>query len=165
MNKVIALVMGLVVIGLCVAPVAAQSLQLSPSSVEIDVAAGGSSEVEFFVFNFAGELEISLEDIPLTVTPDRVSVNATGGNSRIVLTLYGDETQGAQTYEGYIRFLSRTGGMVALGIKVRATVNHIAEEEARPDLPVWLIIGIAAVVVAVIAAVMLRRRKFRQASA
>jgi len=164
-KKVIALVAVLVVIGLCAVPVAAQSLQISPSSVEVDVPAGGSSEVEFFVFNFAGDLEISLEDIPLMVTPQTVSVNATGGNSRVVLTLYGDETRGAETYEGYIRFLSRTGGMVAVGIKVRATINHIAEEEVRRDLPLPLIIGIAAVVAIVIAAVLLRRRRFRRASA
>jgi len=164
-RKGIALAAALVVLGLCAAPVAAQSLQVSPSSVQLDVPAEGSSEVEFYVFNFAGDLEISLEDIPLTVSPETVSVNATGGSSRVVLTLYGDETSGTETYQGYIRFLSRTGGMVATGIKVRATVNHIAEDEPSPAMSVYLIIGIAVAVVVAAGLVVRSRRRSRRALA
>lgn len=164
MKKLIVLVAVLVMAGLQAVPVASQSLQVSPSSVQVDVPADGSSEVEFYVFNFAGELEISLEDIPVTVAPETVSVNATGGSSRVVLTLYGDEMRGTEAYEGYIRFLTRTGGMVAMGVKVRATVNHIATHEISSAVPVPLIIGIA--VVAVVAAVFtVRRRTSRQLSA
>lgn len=170
MNKVIASVAVLVLIGLCTAPVGAQSLQLSPASVEVDVPADGSSQVEFLVYDFAGELEISLENIPLTVEPEKVSVSATTQGSKVVLTLYGDQTLGLETYQGYIRFLARTGGMVAMGIKVRATVNHIVEDkpppsndgthdESPPAIPVPLIIGIAAAVAG--AAVLLRRRRTR----
>ncbi|MBE0430924.1 MAG: hypothetical protein IBX67_03750 [Dehalococcoidia bacterium] len=165
MRKGIALAAALVVLGLCAAPVAAQSLQVSPSSVQLDVPAEGSSEVEFYVFNFAGDLEISLEDIPLTVSPETVSVNATGGSSRVVLTLYGDETSGTETYRGYIRFLSRTGGMVATGIKVRATVNHMAEDEPSPAMSLYLIICIAVAVVVAAGLVVRSRRRSRRALA
>ncbi|MFU8796054.1 MAG: hypothetical protein ACNA7X_01995 [Dehalococcoidia bacterium] len=161
MKKVIALVVAVVLIGLYAVPVTAQSLQLSPASVQVDVPAGGSSEVEFYVFSFTGELEIDLENIPLTVEPEKISVNATAEGTRVVLTLYGDESHGSETYEGYIRFLVRGGGMVAMGIKVRATVNHIAEEAAFPAIP--LVIGIVAAAAAA-AVVLLRRRRSRRSS-
>jgi len=161
-KKVIALGVALILIGLYAVPVTAQSLQLSPASVEVDVPADGSNRVEFFVFDFTGELEIDLEDIPLTVEPENVSVSAGQEGSKVVLTLSGDETLGSETYEGYIRFLARTGGMVAMGIKVRATVNHIAEDGSSPVMP--LVIGIAAAAAVVAAVIVLRRRRFRQSS-
>ncbi|GAI48453.1 unnamed protein product, partial [marine sediment metagenome] len=74
-------------------------------------------------------LGISLEVIPLRVEPTTVPVTAKEGGTRVVLTFYGDESLGSEIYEGKIRFLALTGGTVAMGIKVRATVNHIATGE------------------------------------
>ncbi|GAI57194.1 unnamed protein product, partial [marine sediment metagenome] len=108
------------------APVLAAGLSISPPTVEFDVPADGSAEVEFLVYDFTGDLQISLEDIPLRVEPTTVPVTAKEGGTRIVLTFYGDESLGSEIYEGKIRFLAMTGGTVAMGIKVRATVNHIA---------------------------------------
>ncbi|GAI96024.1 unnamed protein product, partial [marine sediment metagenome] len=68
----------------------------------------------------------SLEVIPLRVEPTTVPVTAKEGGTRVILTFYGDESLGSEIYEGKIRFLAMTGGTVAMGIKVRATVNHIA---------------------------------------
>jgi len=111
---------------LCVAPALAAGLSISPASVEFDVPADGSTEVEFLVHDFTGDLEISLEDIPLTAEPTTVPVTAKEGGTKVVLTFYGDESLGSKIYEGKIRFLAMTGGTVAMGIKVRATVNQIA---------------------------------------
>jgi hypothetical protein len=79
-----------------------------------------------------GNLEISLEDIPLTVEPTTVSVTAKEEGSEVVLTFYGDESVGSQVFNGKIRFLALTGGTVAMGIKVKATVNHIASGQPLP---------------------------------
>jgi len=130
-----ALLIAVIVTGFCAAPVLAQGLGISPPSVEFDVPADGSSQVEFLVYDFTGDLEISLEDIPLTVEPTTVPVTAKEEGTKVVLTFYGDESLGSKTYEGKIRFLAMTGGMVAMGIKVKATVNHIAGEPLPEEVP------------------------------
>jgi len=95
--------------------------------------------VEFLVYDFTGDLEISLEDIPLRVEPATVPVTAKEGGTRVVLTFYGDESLGSRIYQGKIRFLAMTGGTVAMGIKVRATVTNLVEGEtpvlATPEEP------------------------------
>ncbi|KKM23201.1 hypothetical protein LCGC14_1617560, partial [marine sediment metagenome] len=111
---------------LLAAPVLAAGLAISPPTVEFDVPADGSAEVEFLVYDFTGDLEISLEDIPLRVEPTTVPVTAKEEGTKVVLAFYGDESLGAQVFNGKIRFLALTGGTVAMGIKVRATINHIA---------------------------------------
>ena len=166
MKKVVAVAAALVLTGLSTTPLLAQSLQLSPASVEIDVPAAGSSQVEFVVYDFAGQLDISLEDIPLTVAPETVMVNATARGGKVVLTLYGHGTRGlelgSETYRGYIRFLVRTDGMVASGIKVRATVNHLVQDGLSSAVPVELAAGLAAAVIAVAVLLMLRERRSRR---
>jgi len=112
---------------LCATPALAAGLRISPPSVELDVPADGSSEVEFLVYDFTGDLGISLENIPLRVEPTTVPVTAKEEGTRVVLTFYGDESLGSKIYEGKIRFLAMTGGTVAMGIKVRATVTNLVE--------------------------------------
>lgn len=178
MKRFIALFTAIALICLCAVPVLAAGLRISPPSVEFDVPADGSAEVEFLVYDFNGDLEISLEDIPLRVEPTTVPVTAEG--TRVVLTFYGDETLGSKIYEGKIRFLALTGGTVAMGIKVKATVNHIATgeplpEEASPEeapappaqagtteLNIPLLAGIAAgtLIVITLIVVLARRRRY-----
>ena len=166
MKKVVAVAAALVLTGLSTTPLLAQSLRLSPVSVEMDVPAAGSSQVEFVVYDFAGQLDISLEDIPLTVGPETVSVNATARGSKVVLTLYGHRTRGlelgSETYRGYISFLVRTDDMVASGIKVRATVNHLVEDKPCPAVPIEQAAGLAAAVIAVAVLLVLRERRSRR---
>ena len=133
MKRVIALFAAITLIALCALPALAQGLGISPPSVEFDVPADGSTEVEFLVYDFTGNLEISLEDIPLTVEPTTVSVTAKEEGSEVVLTFYGDKSLGSQVFNGKIRFLAKTGGMVAMGIKVKATINHIAAGQPLPQ--------------------------------
>jgi len=128
-KRFVALFAAVILIVLCAVPALAAGLSISPPSVEFDVPANGSTEVEFLVCDFTGDLEISLEDIPLRVEPTTVPVTAKEGGTRVVLTLYGDEFLGSKIYEGKIRFLAKTGGMVAMGIKVRATVTNLVEGE------------------------------------
>ncbi|GAI26529.1 unnamed protein product, partial [marine sediment metagenome] len=178
-------------IGLCAAPALAAGLRISPPSVEFDVPSDGSSQVEFLVYDFTGELQISLEDIPLTVEPTTVPVTAKEEGTRVILTLYGDESLGSKIYQGKIRFLAMTGGSVAMGIKVRATINHIASgqpllevtspvpEEALPEspseeatappeqapttteLPILLLAGIAAGTAIIITLIVVLARRRR----
>lgn len=179
MKRFIALFAVIAVICLCATPVLAAGLRISPPSVEFDVPADGSAEVEFLVYDFTGDLQISLEDIPLTVEPTTVPVTAKEEGTRVVLTFYGDETLGSKIYEGKIRFLALTGGTVAMGIKVKATVNHIASGQPTPEetppeqtpppassgtteLNIPLLAGIAAgtAIVITLIVVLARRRRY-----
>ncbi len=132
MKKIVVLLTVTVAL-LLATPALAAGLSISPPSIEFDVPADGSAEVEFVVYDFTGDLLISLEDIPLTVEPTTVPVTAKEGGTRVVLTLYGDESFGSEVFDGKIRFLAMTGGSVAMGIKVKATINHIASGEPLPE--------------------------------
>ena len=130
MRRLIVFFMLAVFLGLAVSSSAlAAGLGISPPTVEFDVPADGSATVEFLVYDFTGDLEISLEDIPLRVEPTTVSVSAKVEGTRVVLTFYGDDSLGSQVFNGKIRFLAVTGGTVAMGIKVRATVTNLVEGE------------------------------------
>jgi len=159
-KKVIALAVAVVLLGLCAVPVTAQTLKLSPASVEVDVLAGGSSQVEFYVIDYSGEIEISLQGIPLTVEPVTVSVDATDEARMVVLTIHGDDKLGTETYQGFIRFRTRGAGMVDMAVEARATVNHIGEDAAFPTIPV--VIGAAAAAAVAAAVIIMRRRRSRQ---
>ena len=129
MKRFIGLLTAVTLMVLCAAPALAAGLTISPPSVEFDVPANGSNQVEFLVYDFTGELQISLEDIPLRIEPATVSVTAKEEGTKVVLTLYGDQSLGSRIYQGKIRFLAMTGGTVAMGIKVRATVTNLVEGE------------------------------------
>ncbi|MBA7712058.1 hypothetical protein ES703_121027 [subsurface metagenome] len=185
-KRFIALFAVVILMVLCAAPALAAGLTISPPSVEFDVSADGSGQVEFLVYDFNGNLEISLEDIPLRVEPATVTVVAEEEGTRVVLTFYGDESLDSQVFNGKIRFLAMTGGTVAMGIKVRATINHIAsgqpgemlappEESSTPpeqapppsaeapatELPILLLAGIAAGTAIVITLIIVLARRPR----
>jgi len=154
-RKLVASLAAVVLVLICAAPALAQGMGISPGTVEFDVPAEGTATVEFMVHDFTGDLQISLEDIPLTVEPDTVHVTASEDGTPIELTFYGDEALGSQVISGKIRFLALTGGTIATGIKVRATVNHIVEGQPLPggavgsdgfSMPLWgwIVIGVAA---------------------
>jgi hypothetical protein len=132
-KRFVGLLIAVLLVVLCAAPVLAAGLTISPPSVEFDVPADGSQQVEFLVYDFTGDLEISLEGIPLKVEPTIVTVTAKEEGSEVVLTFYGDESLGSQVYNGKIRFLALTGSTVAMGIKVKATINHIASGQPLPQ--------------------------------
>lgn len=168
MRKLAASLVAAILLLLYTAPGLAQGLGISPPTVEFDVPADGSAVVEFLVYDFTGDLEISLEDIPLTVEPETVHVIASGEGTPVELTFYGNESLGSQVFEGKIRFLALTGGTVATGIKVRATVNHIVAGEAGAGegftMPLWgwIIIGAGMVLLVVFVGDRVRRRRFNE---
>lgn len=129
MRKVFALLIITVLLAGWATPVLADGFGISPPQIEFEVPAEASQEVEFMVYNFTGELKVSLENIPLRVEPTVVPVEAPAGGIQISLTFYGDESLGSKIYQGKIRFLASTGSMVATGIKVRATVTNLVEGE------------------------------------
>lgn len=106
---------------------------ISPPSVEFDVPANGNTQMEFLVYNFTGDLQVSLEDIPLRVEPEIVPVDVGEEGCKVLLTFYGDESLGSQVFNGKIRFLALTSGNVAIGIKVKATINHIVAGQPLPQ--------------------------------
>lgn len=163
MRKLAASLAAAILLLLYTAPGLAQGLGISPGIVEFDVPANGSATVEFLVYDFSGDLEISLEDIPLTVEPETVHVIASEEGTPVELTFYGNESLGSQVFEGKIRFLALTGGTVATGIKVRATVNHIVVGEGF-TMPLWgwIIIGAAIVLLVIFIGNRVRRRRFNE---
>lgn len=172
MKKLIGL---LVIIPILIAaPVLAASLGISPSHTELEVPSNGSATTNFQVHYFDGDLQISLVDIPLRVEPKTIHVEASDEPADIQLTIYGNETLGSHTYDGYVRFLGMTGGTVAVAVKVKATVNHIVAGHPLPsennqtppasetsEFPIVPVAGISAGAAIIIAAIVVfgRRRK------
>ena len=156
MKRFVGLLIALLLVVLCAVPALAAGLSISPPSVEFDVPADGSTEVDFLVYDFSGDLEISLEGIPLRVEPTTVPVIAKEEGTRVVLTFYGDESLGSQVFTGKIRFLAMTGGTVAMGIKVRATITQTAAVAGGFAMPVWGWIAIGVVALALLVFVISR---------
>jgi hypothetical protein len=47
----------------------------------------------------------------------------------VELTFYGNETLEPGVYDGMITFIAQTGGFVSLGIKIRAKINLLGEDQ------------------------------------
>lgn len=164
-------------------PASAAGFSLSPAKVEFDVPAQGSAVQKFVIYNFSGELEVSLKDIPLRVEPKTVPVNAGKEGAIIELTFYGDESLDGQDFEGQIRFRGKISSSVNIGYIVKAKVHQIAStqppSQAQAQQPVapsekqsssvnsWrapVVIAVVAIVVGLLAAVVIilaiRRRRY-----
>ena len=124
----LAVVVGLMLVVLSASPALAVALRVGPARVEFDVPANGSTEVTFRVYDFSGDVAVELEDIPLRVEPEVVTVEAVEGGAPITLSFYGDKSLGSQTFKGIVYFSPASGGMVSLRVGVRATVNHALTE-------------------------------------
>jgi len=135
MKKFIAILVAVVLLLLLSSPVMAASLGVSPSHVELEVPGDGSAVANLQVHYFSGDVQVSLVDIPLTVEPETIHVDALSEPVDIELTIYGDESLGSQVYNGYIRFLGMTGETVAVAVKVKAKVTNIVEGQPVPEEP------------------------------
>jgi hypothetical protein len=113
----------------------AASLGISPSSIEIEVPAGGSTTASFNVHYFSGDVQVSLVDIPLRVEPETVSVDALDDPEEIEVTIYGDPSLGSEVYNGYIKFLGMSGEMISVAVQVKAKVTNIVEGQAVSEEP------------------------------
>lgn len=128
MRRIVALAIAVGLVVLSASPALAVSLRVGPARVEFDVPPNGSTEVNFRVYDFSGDVRVELEDIPLRVEPEVVTVEAVEGGTPVTLTFYGDKSLGSQTFKGIIYFAPASGGMVSLRVGVRATVNHIVSQ-------------------------------------
>jgi len=88
MKRLVGIIVGIVISILVVNSVLAAGFGISPYSIEIDVPSNGSTNVDFTVYDYIGDIDISLEDIPLEISP--TSVHVPPGDSKITLTFYGD---------------------------------------------------------------------------
>lgn len=125
----------LVVAGVLAGPVLAASLGISPSQIELDVPAEGSSIVHLKAHYFRGDIKVTLVDIPLRVEPETIHVDALAEPVDIQITIYGDPSLGSQMYDGYIKFLGMSGEMIAIAVQVRAKVTNIVEGQPLPEEP------------------------------
>jgi hypothetical protein len=116
-------------------PAIAASLGMSPSKVEVEVPADGSATVAMKAYYYTGDIEISLENIPLRVSPETIHVEAADNPQDFTLTIYGDPSLGSKIYDGYIRFLGKSGEMIAVAVQVKAHVTNLVAGE-KPVLAV-----------------------------
>jgi hypothetical protein len=106
-------------------PALAASLGMSPSKVEVTVPANGSTTVNLKAYYYSGDIQFSLVDIPLTVTPETIHVEAANNPQDVHLIIHGDPSLGSKIYNGYIRALGKTGDMIAVAVQVKATVTNL----------------------------------------
>lgn len=110
-------------------PALAASLGVSPSDVELEVPGDGSATANLQVHYYSGDIDVSLIGIPLKVEPQSFHVEASSEPEEIELTIYGDESLGSRIYNGYIRFIGKSGRTIAIAVQVRATVTNLVEGE------------------------------------
>jgi hypothetical protein len=133
MKKLIIVLAALLAFFVLAGPALAASLGMSPSSVEVEVPAEGSATVAMTAYYYTGDVQVSLEGIPLTVTPANVHVDALDNPQPFTITIQGDPSLGSKIYDGYIRFQGSADGMIAVAVKVKAHVtNLVAGQEPVP---------------------------------
>jgi hypothetical protein len=125
MKKLALILAALLAVFMISGPALAASLGMSPSKVEVEVPADGSATVDLKAYYFSGDIQITLVDIPLTVTPETVHVDAIDNPQDFTLTIHGDPSLGSKIYDGYIRFLGGSGEMIAVAVKVKARVTNL----------------------------------------
>lgn len=140
MKKLVIILAIMAVMLFVAAPALAASLGMSPSKVEVTVAADSSATIAMTAYYYTGDIQITLENIPLRVSPEAIHVDAADNPQDFQLTFYGDPSLGSKIYDGYIRFQSKSGEMIAIAVKVKAHVtNLVAGEEpvlvAPPETP------------------------------
>lgn len=132
--------------------------------MELEVPANGSAVATFYVTSdFDGELQVSLEDIPLRVEPTTIPITKSDDNREVELTFYGNESLGQQTFDGEVRFLALTGGNIASGIIIGAKVTNVVEEQQSRTFPniAWYIYTIIVLVIALIVVSVIRFKRKR----
>ena len=116
----------------------AESLGIGPKSLEMNLSIDGfnSTMVYFNSDGVTGELIIGKEDLPFRMEPSRVNMSSGDVDVPVELTFYGNETLEPGVYEGKVTFIAYSGGFVAVGIKIRATINLLEVQEEKPETPI-----------------------------
>jgi len=128
MKKRILIGLILTVMLLCTAsPVLALSLGASPTRVEFEVPGSGSTTIDIQIHYFDGDVQISLIDIPLRIEPEVISVKASENPVKVQLTVYGDESLGSKTYNGYIRLIAISDGAATGGVQIITKATNMVD--------------------------------------
>ena len=119
----------------------AESLGIGPPSFELNLQMDGSNSTTVYLLSdgLEGELIIGRENLPFRIEPSKINMSKEDYYRPVELTFYGNETLEPRVYEGKVTFIAYTGGFVAVGIKIRAKINLLAEaqvqEEEEPETP------------------------------
>lgn len=127
----IALVVGLVLVP---ASALAAGIGVSPDKIELELPSNGSTQVPFYLtsFDFDGEVEIGLQDIPLRIEPTKVDLSSEEAGKEVVVTFYGNKDLGKQTFNGFVTFRGLVGGNIAVQLNVRANITQTGAVQALP---------------------------------
>lgn len=98
----------------------AASFALSPYIVDTQITAGQSADLVFMASGFTGVVEISVENMPVDITPKAVDVRD-GAQIRLKLLCSPDVASG--THKGTIVFLAKSGNSVQSGIRIPCTLT------------------------------------------
>jgi hypothetical protein len=179
--RIILLVLPVLLLVLSSAVVSADSFAVGPPSMEVTVPADG--EGSFLVYinaDFDGELLINTEGIPFDVEPEVIEIDSSWHYEEVELTLHGEPSVAAGTYEGKVTFLAYRGGNVAGGVKldITATKTGVGSAASIPTTPTtpttpgnWLrdnylyvVLPLMAVIALISGILIGRRGKLRKAA-
>jgi hypothetical protein len=119
MKIIIGFLLALVLCSVAI-PTQAASFGLSPAMVDYQITKGSSKTMEFTVVGYSGTVDISVENMPVSVSP--ASISAVAG-SKITVTIKCNDDAVDGLYEGKIVFLAKNGNSVMSGIKVRCNLT------------------------------------------
>jgi hypothetical protein len=135
----------------------ASSFGVSPYMVNPQVEKGSSTDLKFTVIGYNGLVEITSEDMPVTISPK--SVNVVDGLP-ITVTVKCNDDAIPGLYNGKLVFLAKSGDSVQSGIKVlcnlTVTGDTIVEEQTAN--PTMLIIWVGFLIALLIGIVYLTYR-------
>jgi hypothetical protein len=107
---------------LCLIPstVQATSFGISPAMIDARVSHGGSSSLSFTVVGYTGTVEISVENMPVTLSQ---TIFNTVAGSKIVIIMKCQDSAIIGMHDGKIVFLAKSGNSVMSGVKVKCNLN------------------------------------------
>ena len=116
----------------------AKALGIGPPSFELDLQMDGSNSTTVYLLSdgLEGELIIGSENLPFRVEPSKINMSKEDNYRPVELTFYGNETLESGVYEGMVTFIAQTGGFVSLGIKIRAKINLLGEDQEETEMPI-----------------------------
>jgi hypothetical protein len=111
----------------------------------VDVSAAGTNTTFVYITSHVnGTLVVGTENLPFNVEPAAIPITAADRNRKIELTVHGNASLTAGQYLGKLTLLLQTGGNVAHGVKINASVTQQQSENVQN----LYLIGIAFVVIA-----------------
>lgn len=150
---------------------------VGPPSISVTVPADGESTACVYITSgFDGEITVGTENIPFRVEPETIPVSNSDQNRKVELTFYGDTSIEEGAYSGKLTFLAHTVDNVAFGVKIKANVTQVADEQASQVVPprkgegnsfsnmlkdnyIWVIVGLLVIIAVTIGIILGRKRR------